>query len=263
MKNRLAALLVVLLVAGFSGFYGLRQQDAAKASNEQPQVSKIVTPSKAVPPNPAPAAFNTSLYSLEDPASLWAVINKQRSLQPKTYVPADLVVPGVQLRSNITSDERQLRATTAEALQRLAEAAKADGLTVTLQSGYRSYNFQVNLYNRYVSQQGQAVADTQSARAGHSEHQTGLAADLGGVTNPACNVEACFADTPEGKWIAANAHKYGFIIRYPAGKTPITGYVYEPWHLRYVGTELSAEMHAKSIQTMEEFFGLAAAPDYN
>lgn len=261
MKNRLAALLLVVFIAGLSGFYILKQQEAANAANEKPPAAKTVKP--AITTSPAPADFNKSLYSIDDPVSPWAVINKRRPLQPKTYVPTDLIVANVQLRSNITSNERQLRSVTAEALRRLADAAKADGLTVTLQSGYRSYDFQANLYNRYVSQQGQAVADTQSARAGHSEHQTGLALDVGGTTSPACNLETCFAISPEGKWITLNAYKYGFIIRYPAGKTSVTGYMYEPWHLRYVGTELSMELRAKSDLTMEEFFGLPAAPDYN
>lgn len=263
MKRRIISLVIIVGIAAFSGFYGLNQQRDAKAASNPSELSpKIVTP-KPAGVAPGPSGFDKSRLSLVDPASPWVVVNKKQPLHPKDYVPADLVVPSIQLRSNITGDERQVRAVTANALKKLSDAAKAEGTTLTLESGYRSYNFQVNLYNRYVSQQGQAVADTQSARAGHSEHQTGLAADLGGVTKPACNVEACFANTPEGKWIAANAYKYGFTIRYPAGKTPVTGYTYEPWHLRYVGAELAAEMHTKGVQTLEEFFGLPAAPDYN
>lgn len=207
--------------------------------------------------------FNKSRYSLNDPASIWVIVNKQRPLQPKTYIPDDLVIPSITLRSNITSDERQVRKVNADALQTMAAAAKKDGVTLTLESGYRSYNFQVSLYNRYVQEQGKAVADTQSARPGFSEHQTGLAADVGGISKPSCNVEQCFADTIEGRWLAANAWKYGYVIRYPEGKDAVTGYEYEPWHVRYVGTDLSTEMHKKGITTLEEFFGLPAAPDYN
>lgn len=144
----------------------------------------------------------------------------------------------------------------------MAAAAKTDGLVLTLESGYRSYNLQVSLYNRYVAEQGQAVADTQSARPGYSEHQSGLATDLGGTTNPSCNVEQCYAGTPEGKWIAANAYKYGFIIRYPLGKDSVTGYEYEPWHVRYVGIDASQEMHSRGVLTLEEFFGTGSAPNY-
>lgn len=263
MKRRVSTLILLILVAGLSGYYGLTRQRDAEAAGKPSEISATVITPKAEPSESKANGFNKAQLSLTDPASPWAVVNKKRPLQPNTYVPADLIVAGMQLRSNITSDERQVRAPVAEALKKMSGAAKADGVALTLQSGYRSYNFQANLYGRYVSQQGQAAADTQSARAGYSEHQTGLAADLGGVTNPACNVEACFADTPEGKWMAAHAYRYGFNIRYPAGKTAVTGYTYEPWHLRYVGEKLAAEMQRQGIQTLEEFFGLPAAPDYN
>jgi D-alanyl-D-alanine carboxypeptidase len=144
----------------------------------------------------------------------------------------------------------------------MVKDAAAGGVKFNLQSGYRSYSFQVNLYNGYVKQQGQATADRQSARPGYSEHQTGLAADLGGVTQPACNVAQCFAKTPEGAWLAANAHTYGFIVRYGADDEETTGYDYEPWHIRYVGIELAAEMHRKGIQTLEEFFDISGGTAY-
>jgi D-alanyl-D-alanine carboxypeptidase len=207
--------------------------------------------------------FDNSRYSLSDLTSPWVVVNKKRPLQPATYRPSSLVVPDMVLRSNITEDERQIQNVTADALRAMAIDAKKEGITLTLESGFRSYNFQVNLYARYVREQGQAVADTQSARAGYSEHQTGLAADIGGTTEPNCNVAQCYSDTVEGKWVAAHAYMYGFIIRYPNGKAPITGYEYEPWHVRYVGSELSAEMRTRGVETMEEFFHLPAAPDYN
>lgn len=190
------------------------------------------------------------------------VVNKQRPLQPADYKPAHLVVPGIPLRSNITNDEKYMRADNAAALKTMVDAARAEGIHLNLQSGYRSYDFQVNLYNLYVKQQGKALADSQSARPGYSEHQTGLAADLGGTTTPGCNVAECFANTPEGKWLAANAYKYGYVIRYPEGKTSVTGYTYEPWHVRYVGTDLSEEMHQEGVATLEEFFDLPAAADY-
>lgn len=263
MKRRIVTLVILILIAAVSGYFALNQlPDAGSDHNPSVTDTKIVTPEPA-PAKSTVTKFNVSQHSLDDAASPWVVVNKKRPLKPKDYAPSDLTVPVIQLRSNITSEERQVRAVTAEALKKLAEAAQTDGITLTLQSGYRSYDFQANLYARYVGQQGQTVADTQSARAGHSEHQTGLAADVGGVTRPACNVEACFAGTPEGIWVAANAHKYGFTIRYPEGKMSITGYTYEPWHLRYVGKELADEMHAKGIQTLEEFFRLPAAPDYN
>jgi D-alanyl-D-alanine carboxypeptidase len=209
-----------------------------------------------------PAGFDKKQYSLTDPTSIWLVVNKLRPLNPKTYVPAQLVTPTVALRSNITTDEKYMRSDSASALEKMFAAAKQTGVNLNIQSGYRSYNFQISLYNGYVKQEGQAVADTQSARPGYSEHQTGLAVDVGTVRG-VCEVNQCFGSTPEGRWVAANAYKYGFIVRYPDGKQSITGYEYEPWHIRYVGTALSEEMHQEGIATLEEFFGLSAAPDYN
>lgn len=214
------------------------------------------------PPAPKPAVFNMQKYSLSAADSLWVITNKHRPLNPVDYIPADLVVPKIPLRSNITSDEKYVRADNAAALEKMVASAATQGIQLNLQSGYRSYAFQVNLYNLYVKQQGQAQADSQSARPGYSEHQTGLAADLGGTSQPSCNVEECFGNTPEGKWLAANAYTYGYVIRYPEGKTNITGYTYEPWHVRYVGIALATEMHNKNIATLEEFFDLPAAPDY-
>jgi D-alanyl-D-alanine carboxypeptidase len=215
-------------------------------------------------PTQAPRAAETKTqnYSISDAASPWAVVNKLRPLTPKTYTPPDLVVPRIPLRDNITSNEQNVRKETSAALEKMVAAADQQGVHMNLQSGYRSYDFQVSLYNGYVRQQGQAVADSQSARPGYSEHQTGLAADLGGRSNPGCDVQACFATTPEGKWLATNAYLYGFIIRYPEGKTPVTGYTFEPWHVRYIGTKLATEMHNKNVLTLEEYFGLPAAPDY-
>lgn len=259
MKRPLIAATIIIAV----GIIGVNLQ---RYGNTEP-LPKPSRPQQAQQPADftaeLPATFDMQQHSLDAADSLWAVINKRRPLQPSTYVPADLTVPDIALRSNITSDERQVRAETAGALKRMFAAAAAEGITLNLQSGYRSHGFQSSLYKRYVSTEGQHAADLESARPGHSEHQTGLAADIGGVTMPACNLEQCFATTPEGKWAAEHAHEYGFIIRYPEGKTPVTGYSYEPWHLRYVGTALAKEMHQQAAGTMEEFFKLPPAPDYN
>lgn len=212
--------------------------------------------------SPAVKGASTAQASVSDAASVWAVVNKKRPLSPKTYAPAKLVVPGIPLRTNITGDEEQVSAVMAPALEKMVAEAKAQGINLNLQSGYRSYKMQVSLYANYVDLQGQAVADTQSARPGYSEHQTGLAADLGTPDNPECDVRQCFANTAAGKWLAANAYKYGFIIRYPDGYEKITGYEYEPWHVRYVGTELAGKMHAQHIVTLEQYFKLPAAPAY-
>lgn len=208
-------------------------------------------------PQPSPLPFNKSRYSLDDPASIWLIVNKKRPLNPKDYVPADLVTPTVAKRDG----GMQLRRETSAAMSELFAAAAANDTPLKLASAYRSYDYQVNLYNGYVAKLGQAVADSQSARPGYSEHQTGMAADVSPLDGT-CNLNACFARTPAGTWLAANAYAYGFIIRYPEGLTPVTGYTYEPWHIRYVGKDLAAELHKQGIQTLEQFFDLPAAPDY-
>lgn len=206
-------------------------------------------------------AFDKKRYSITDPASMWVVVNKQRPLSPSSYVPTDLRAPAIPLRDAKTSENMQVRDATATALEQLVQAANAEGIKLLLASGYRSYKTQVSVYASEVKAYGQAKADQESARPGYSEHQSGFAADLGAVSKK-CEIQACFAGTPEGAWLAANAYKYGFIIRYPQDKTSITGYTYEPWHVRFIGKELAAELHAKGVATLEEFFGLAAAPGY-
>ncbi len=250
---------VAMLIVAATATYVARHHTTPQAAGTAKTLSSQQNPSAAPP---ATSGFNNHQYSLTDSASLWVIVNKQHPLSPKTYTPTDLVVPGIPLRSNITSTEKYVRADMAKALETMVTAAAAQGVHFNLQSGYRSYNFQVTLYNGYVQSQGQAVADRQSARPGYSEHQTGLAADLGGTTQPSCNVAQCFANTPEGTWLAANAYRYGFLIRYTASKESTTGYEYEPWHIRYIGTVLAAEMHSKQIETLEEFFGVSGGVSY-
>lgn len=204
--------------------------------------------------------FNKSKLSKSNPNSIWVVVNKQRPINPKTYVPSDLVVPSVGLRVP-GNESMQLRAAAAKALINMFDAATKDNINLMLSSGYRSYNYQVNLYGNYVNTQGQAVADTQSARPGYSEHQTGLAVDLRPTTGQ-CELDKCFGELPEGKWVAENAYKYGFIIRYPEGSESIVGYEYEPWHIRYVGVDLATNYHNTNATTLEEYFDLPPAPNY-
>ncbi|MEW9051427.1 MAG: D-alanyl-D-alanine carboxypeptidase family protein [Neobacillus sp.] len=139
------------------------------------------------------------------------------------------------------------------AFEKMKTAAHNQGLTLTLTSGYRSYEYQKDLYWRYVSIYGQAEADRFSAYPGYSEHQTGLAFDIGG-SNRSAWVNSGFDGTPEAKWLANNAHNYGFILRYPPGKEHITGYMYESWHFRYLGVEVATKVY-KSGLTLEEYLG--------
>ncbi len=140
------------------------------------------------------------------------------------------------------------------ALYEMFADASAEGLSLWVRSGVRTYADQKWQYNVYVERDGKELADTYSARPGHSEHQTGLAFDLNSLYKS-------FADTAEGKWLAANCHKYGFILRYPEGKEHITGYMYEPWHVRYVGMDHAPVIHEKGL-CLEEYLGITSEYNY-
>jgi D-alanyl-D-alanine carboxypeptidase len=247
MKQKIGILFLIAATLT-TGWYLLKddaQLSPPDTATESLEIQKEPNPEVSTEPD-----FDKSKFSNADVTSIWVVVNKQRPLSPQSYAPNDLVAVG---------GGQQLRSEAAQAFSNMITEAKKAGLSVSPLSGYRSYTTQVRVYNNEVATNGQAVADTQSARPGTSEHQTGLGLDVGGG---GCGIEDCFANTAEGKWVAANGHKYGFIIRYPEGKQSITGYRYEPWHIRYVGVELATEMQKQGVLTLEEFFGLPAAPNY-
>lgn len=192
--------------------------------------------------------------SIDEPTSITVVVNKRRSLA-SSYVPPDLVVPTWSGAAGLP-----LRAEAARAVEVLAADAAAAGISLRSVSSYRSYARQEVIHNGYVAREGVAGADTHSARPGHSEHQTGLVVDFD--DGAGCSLSTCFANTAGGQWLVANAYRYGFILRYPNGLQHIVGYSYEPWHYRYVGVETATAMHTGGIATLEEYFGLPAAPDY-
>jgi D-alanyl-D-alanine carboxypeptidase len=193
MKKTKLLLVLVIIAAGIGGFVFWKGH-----SSKAVIVSSSTKTTKASQTTPAPVSgFNKNQYPLDDPASIWVVVNKQRALNPVNYTPANLTVPKVPLRVP-GNESMQVAQPTATALETMFAAAKADGINLMVSSGYRSYTYQVGLYNGYVKSQGQATADTQSARPGHSEHQTGWAADLEPVSRK-CELQQCFADTPEGK----------------------------------------------------------------
>ncbi|MGR0158894.1 D-alanyl-D-alanine carboxypeptidase family protein [Paenarthrobacter nitroguajacolicus] len=217
------------------------------------------TASSDLPSSTAPSHSVAPQHSLNDPTSPWVVVNKHRPLAPQDFVPADLVQPGVRLA--VSGEAALLNSTTAAAAEKMFGAAASESVILTLASGYRSYSTQVATYNGYVASTGQAAADRASARPGHSEHQTGWSFDIGDGAG-ACSFQPCFAEQPAAVWAKANAHKFGFVIRYPWMFHETTGYFYESWHLRYIGVEAATDMAARGIATLEEYFGLEAAPDY-
>nr|WP_254703260.1 M15 family metallopeptidase [Pseudarthrobacter sp. C4D7] len=234
---------------------------AATAAASPTADATTAAPSPEAPsPAPSASAALARQFSLDDPAGPWVIVNKHRALNPADYVPADLVRPAVAISA--AGEAALLNSTTAAAAEEMFAAAARDGVAVVLASGYRSYNTQVTTYNGYVAARGQADADTASARPGHSEHQTGWAFDIGDGGG-ACSFQPCFAEQPAATWVKANGHRFGFVVRYQWMLHPITGYYYEPWHLRYVGVEAATDMLNRGIGTLEEYFGLEAAPGYS
>lgn len=182
--------------------------------------------------------FYTDIKTVDNPNDLLVLVNKFYAL-PSGIEPNDLI--------QVESVKMQREA--GEALKEMATAMRNDGLKIILQSGYRSEDTQSYLYNRYVARDGKEEADTYSARPNHSEHQTGLAIDV----SHDGTLEEYFEDTPQFEWLQDNAHKYGFILRYPKDKVYMTGYTYEPWHYRYVGIEVATLIKNENI-TFEEYY---------
>jgi D-alanyl-D-alanine carboxypeptidase len=192
--------------------------------------------------------------------SEWVVVNKLRPLSPLDFEP---VVREIESSSSLDNSRGlELRVVAATALEEMAAEMSFQGAgQIFVNSAYRSYDYQAGLFEDKVAQYGEAEALVRSAKAGHSEHQTGLAVDVS-VPAQGCAIMQCFGDTVAGKWIADNSWKFGYIVRYERDTTSVTGYTYEPWHLRYVGKQI-AKMYANNgIQTLEEFWGFEAAESY-
>lgn len=218
------------------------------------------TPTGAQPTGPtSPTPSASPSYDITSPDSVTVLVNKAEPLRKPDYKPSDLVemsAIGVPSANN-----HSLRREAAEAIKKMFQAASKAGHDLDMTSGFRDRALQQELYEGYIDELGEEGADATSARPGHSEHQTGLAADISAPAE-GCILEACFADTKAGKWLLENSWKYGFILRYPKGKTAITGYDYEPWHFRYIGVEAATEYHESKAATYEEFVGAPAAPNY-
>ena len=172
------------------------------------------------------------LHCLEGDYQLRALIDKQHSL-PDGYAPGDLVTLTGTGSFLVSRVGLALRRPAVTALEEMAEASRAAGVTLVVSSAYRSYDYQVEVYNRIVREMGREAADRESARPGFSQHQSGLAADFG-------SIDDSFAQTAAGCWIAANASRFGWSLSFPDGYEAVTGYRWESWHFRYVGKDLAA-----------------------
>ncbi|MED3994597.1 D-alanyl-D-alanine carboxypeptidase family protein [Peribacillus frigoritolerans] len=185
------------------------------------------------------------------PESIPVLVNKKNKL-PENYVPKDLVYTSIPFTFKEKTEKRKMRSEAAAAISKLFSVSKKQGVSLLGVSAYRSHATQVALFDSYVKRDGYAKAITYSALPGTSEHETGLAIDVTGG-NGKCAAQDCFGGTKEAKWLQAHADDYGFIIRYPKGKESVTGYKYEPWHLRYVGKSIAQTIMSQGI-TLEEYY---------
>lgn len=190
--------------------------------------------------------FYTKVSTIPDTNGLTVLVNKHNKL-PEDYIPMDLE----GINTNYSLSGLQLRQSARRAFEEMCKEAAYEGIYLTAISTFRSYEYQKKVYmNKRLPEMSmeayQAERDKVSARAGHSEHQTGLAVDIN-------DLEETFELTLEGKWLAINSYRYGFILRYPKGKEKITGYNYEPWHFRYVGNSLAKAVYASGL-TYDEYY---------
>ncbi len=238
------------VVCGLVLIYLMAKPALAPKVNRQPELLQN-TPRKITLTLPGASPIDAPVEDYNHPSSVWVVVSKDHPLSEQQYRADDLqLITSVKTRPGKSAEERSLRAVLVKDLNDLFAAAQQAGYDFMISSGYRSYNTQASLYNSYVGRSGEMVANTYSAKPGQSEHQTGLAFDIR-LSSGACYLDICFGDMPAGRWLAEEATNYGFIIRYPADKTAITKYQYEPWHLRYVGQSLAKALK-KSGLTLDE-----------
>ncbi len=186
-------------------------------------------------------------------------INGTFFLVNRSQVLSEAYIPEVH-KLNLTGLSQSMRDDAATALEELFAAAKADGIRLSVVSGYRSFTKQNTIYNRKVASAGTQAADSLVALPGSSEHQLGMAIDI--AKEGSSNLNSRFASTEEGQWVDTHAHLYGFIIRYPEGMEDITGYSYEPWHLRYVGKEYAQAIYVSGLP-MDLYVSSHRAEIYN
>ena len=188
--------------------------------------------------------FYKNIKKIKNPENILVLVNKNNKLN-ENYIPNDLK----KISLEYSTEDKYLREEAKLAFEKLSKDAKKKNYTIIAASAYRSFNYQEKLYNYYIETKGIEYADLCSARPGHSEHQTGLAVDVMGSNHDYDN----FEESIEFNWMKNNSHKYGFILRYPKGKEKITGFKYEPWHYRYVGTKVATIIYENNI-TLEEYY---------
>lgn len=264
-RTKSVCIIIGIFTAALSGCWSHNESGGSPIGRKQADIppsqkgtSRTVTDSgeKPMPRGRATLAETVmigenDLPVVTNPDSVTVVVNKQRNLPPD-YKPQRLVAPNVRFSFAGKHPKMLMRQEAAAALERMFIAARRAGNRLAAVSGYRSYSSQIKLFQYYKKQQGETAANRTSAHPGQSEHQTGLAMDIS-CASLGYELDESFGETKEGKWLAANAADYGFIIRYPKGKESVTGYAYEPWHVRYVGQDVARELRDTGM-TLEQYY---------
>jgi len=257
-KNRLllimGALISVALIVSIFVVYNYKNNQVNSASNEQPKSTETnkSTEQDSSTTEKTDTTPETTEKPEQQPDENGYLPNQTLPTEP-TYIKGILLANKIYPLPSTFAPEENPEAR--KALNQMLEAAKQQGFDLVAFSGYRSFEYQTTLYNNYVNRDGQAAADRYSARPGYSEHQTGLAFDIGERGKEDVWLTEEFGETPAGQWLFAHAQEYGFILRFPQNKEEITGYMYESWHYRYVGKDVAKEIAKQSI-TLEEYLGV-------
>ena len=255
-KYIVIGIIIALAVGVGIYFWLLNQNKATTTENETEQQTEET--SNENPQTDQPEEQQTDEITDEEPQNEDTLTNGgyiegQPEPSEPTYIDGILIAnKKYPLPSDFAPGENK---EAREAFERMAADAKKAGFVLVAFSTYRSYEYQQTLYNNYVERDGKENADRYSARPGYSEHQTGLAFDVGEKGKEDLWLTEEFGETPAGKWLVENAHKYGFILRYPKGKEAITGYMYESWHFRYLGVDLAQKVKASNL-TLEEYLNI-------
>lgn len=234
----------VLNLAGLTGRGG--GDDGTATTTTAPTTTTTVPP--------PPECVEGDVVVTDNPATGWAtvLVDTERGL-PDWFVPPDL--ENISEAGFPFTDGMALRGLVMPDLGALREAAAANGTPLGILATFRSYERQADLFVRRVDEMGAVEAGSRVARPGHSEHQLGTTFDV--TDEGATDVDQSWGASPAGQWVASHAHEYGFLISYPAGAEDRTCYDFEPWHLRYVGRELAADVIASGLTLREHLFALA------
>lgn len=253
-------MLLLALGGGYwaADYYQTQQQQQAARLAEEARLAELEARAAAIEARkrqpvyidlPGAERIRALVDDYDQPGSIWFLVNKERHL-PLDYKPDNLAIPDVPTRTDKSDEERSVRQEIVAPLGELFAAAKTQGSSLMIGSAFRSSALQQFYFDSYVARSGLELANRYSAYPGQSEHQLGLAVDLSTLSQQ-CYLSACFINIPDGQWLANNAHKYGFTLRYKEGKEAITGYNFEPWHYRYVGVDLATALFQSGL-TLEE-----------